>query len=146
MQTETSSIAGKIIAIEDARHEENKRLNSEREILLALAPGKWQELKKMLATECANISARSGRLQFDCDEPDAQTFHVSRMVGNIDVRVLEFQFDSRIPLVVWRLHWIKELDGSLGFAVAGSNVLFTKSSSGVILGEFLTGLMMRITR
>jgi len=64
--------------MEDARHEENKRLNAERDILLALAPDKWEEFKEAFKVTCADLSSRSHRLQFECEEPDALTLNLSR--------------------------------------------------------------------
>jgi hypothetical protein len=138
--------AERILLMEQARNEENKRLNSEREILLALAPDLWDELKEAFKAECAKLSRATQRLQFECDEPDAQTFHINRMVGDVAIRAMEFTFDPRVPRVVFEIHWGKKTKGSIGFLVVGSHVLFANGTSGVVLSDFVLDSMLRITR
>jgi hypothetical protein len=144
MQPETKSVADRILEMEAARYEEDKRLNSEREILLALAPDRWTELKEAFRAECERLTARSHRLQFECEEPDAQTFRINRMVGNFAVPAVDFTFDLRVPRIVYEVHWGRKSSGSIGFLVTGSNVLFANGTSGVILRDFLANLMIRI--
>ena len=146
MQPEALGVADRILAMEEARLEESKRMNAERDILLALAPDKWRELKVAFRSECEKITAQSRLLQFECEEPDTQTFRISRMVGSVSVLALEFTFDIRVPRIVYEVHWGKRFSDSIGFVVTGSNVLFVKGSSGVILRDLLADLMMRITR
>lgn len=142
MEPEPLDIGDRIIAMEEARHEENKRLNAEREILLALAPDRWSELKEAFKAECGKVSARSHRLQFECTEPDAQTLQIDRVIGSGTVRVLEFRFNPRVPRIVFELHWLRERRDAIDFVVSGSSVFL----SGVLLPAFVANLMIRIAR
>jgi hypothetical protein len=141
-------IASHILSLEEMRHEENKRVNGERDILLALAPDRWTELKAAFTTECSKVS-RMSSLQFKCEELDAQTFYVNRIASGVAIRALEFHFDARVPRIVWQVLWGMKRAGSLGFVVIGSQVpqvLFADGSQGVVLSEFVHDLMIGLTR
>jgi hypothetical protein len=146
MQEGSFGVAERILAMETAREEENKRFNSEREILLALAPDRWKELKDAFTSECDCLSQRSRRLQFECEELNSTSFRINRFYGEVRVPAVDFVFEPRVPRIVFQIHLGKQNRGSLDFCVAGSTVLFANGTSGVILAQFLTNVMFRITR
>ncbi len=141
-------IASHILSLEEMQHEENKRVNAERDILLALAPDRWAELKAAFTAECGKVSKVSS-LQFTCEEYDAHTFYVNRIISGVAIRALQFSFDVRVPRIGWQLLWGMKQHGSLGFVVVGSavpQVLFANGSQGVVLSEFVDGLMIKLAR
>jgi len=146
MQPETLSVSDGILAMEEARFEENKRVNSEREILLALVPDKSEELKRAFKEECSAISEKSHLKQFECEEPGPTIFYVNRVIDGNAVVALAFTLDLAVPRILIEDHWNEREKSALGFAVSGSNVLFANRRSGVVLPELVVRLMMQITR
>ncbi len=142
MSNLTSHIAG----ADEARLEEKSPSDLERQLLLTLAPERWADLKHSFDEECRAVSQRSHRFQFECNEPDDYHFSVNRMVGMTPVPALEFIFDPTTPRINWADHHGGRLRGSLDLVPRSSQVYFMNGPSGVILPEFVTNLMKRITR
>ncbi len=127
--------------------EENKRFNSERQILLTLAPEKWEELKNAFTGECERVSLRSHCMQIECDEPDEYLFQVNRIVsGGHGIAALTFRFDPTIPRIVWQDLWNKKLKMTIDLPLVGSNVFFANGKSGIVLSQFVCQRMIDITR
>jgi hypothetical protein len=146
MQSAGVEAANFVLSMEEMRHEENKRVNADRELLRALAPDGWRELTEAFIEACAKLTATSHRLQFHCDAPDPHTFNVYRMVGEISVKALAFTFDPRVPRIVYEKVWGKSSYGSLDLAVTGNQVLFASGNSGVVLSTFVSRMMLMIAR
>src|ERR1039457_6852590 len=88
-----------IVAQESAQFEENKRFNTEREIMDSLAPRKWCELKQSFGETAAQITRASRTFEFECEEPDTDTFHVNRIVRGIAIQAITFTFDRHLPAI-----------------------------------------------
>ncbi len=146
MQTSEADVANRIITRESFRYEENKRVNSEREILLALVPDKWEELKRAFKKECSAISEKSHLKQFECEEPGPNLFYVNRVIDGNAVVALAFTLDLAVPRILIEDHWNEREKSTLGFAVSGTNIFFANRGSGVVLPELVVKLMMQITR
>jgi hypothetical protein len=127
-------------------HEENVRLNADRERLLILAPEKWEELKAEFRRECAAISAQSHRTRIEYDEPDDCTFRVNRQLlasGHFVVALI-LQFDRIIPRIVCKDFKNVRLPQSLDFTIEGNNVFLLEGRSGIVIPEFVVQHIMRI--
>jgi hypothetical protein len=132
--------------MERERYEENKQFNSEREILLSLAPDLWDEVKEAFRAECAKISAASHRVQFECEEPNSATFYINRVINGNAVVALEFRFNPTVPIIACEDRWNRRPASSIGFAVSGSRVFLANGRSGIVLPQLVFNLLMQITR
>jgi len=140
------NLASQVSAMEAARFEENKRLNAEREILLALAPDRWKEMKAAFREECAAISERSHRFTFECGEPTPWLLTISNVVHGSAMRLATLRFDLAVPRIVFETHGHRPQSGSVDFLVRGSSVFFANGTSGVILSEFILNLLMHVMK
>lgn len=138
------NVASHVSAIEAARMEENKRLNAEREILQALAPEKWKEMKAAFRQECADISEASHRFKFKCDDTAQMTFCISNVMRGLAMRLATFSFSPAVPRIAFEVHGHRPTSGTIDFIVSGSSVFFANGNSGVVLGEFVSTVMMLI--
>jgi hypothetical protein len=134
------------ITMEEARLEENKRFDTERQILERLAPEKWAEMKEVFRHECARVSERSHRSNFECDDPTPKTFYVSRIINGLALEVLTLRFDSSVPRIVFDIRGVRPKHGSVDFLVCGSALVFANGKSGVALPEFVLDTLMHIMR
>lgn len=139
-------LANEISAIEAARFEENKRLNAEREILQALAPDRWKEMKVAFREECAAISERSHRFSFECDDLTPWLFGISNVIYGQAMRLVTLRFDLAVPRIAFETHGHRPQSGSVDFLVRGSSVFFANGTSGVILPEFVLNLLMHVMK
>jgi hypothetical protein len=131
---------------EQMAHEENVRLNADRERLLVLAPEKWEELKAEFRRECAVISAQSHRTRLECDESDDNTFRVNRQLlasGHLVVALI-LQFDRVIPRIICKDFKNARLPWSLDFGIEGNNVFLLEGRSGIVIPEFVVRNIMQI--
>lgn len=140
------NIASQVDALEAARLEENKRLNAEREILLARAPEKWEEMKAAFRLDCASISERSSRFNFECDDLSSTEFGISNIVRGLALRLVTLRFDSRIPAIFFQTHGHQPKSGSVDFLVSGSAVFYANGRRGVILPEFVLQTLMHVMK
>ena len=117
--------------------DENVRLSTDRECLLALAPRKWEELKAAFRRECEVISAQSDRARLECNEPDDHTLNVNRALpahGYL-VTILTLRFHPIVPCIVWQDWKNAKPPESLGMTIDGSNVFFVEGRSGIVISE-----------
>jgi hypothetical protein len=142
----SGNLVDRLSAIEAARLEENKRFNTERQIMEELAPEKWMEMKKAFREECAPISECSHRFDFQCDDPTPTAFHVSRIINGLAVRVVTLRFDRAVPRIVFDTHDSHPIHGTVEFLVCGSSLVFANGQSGIVLTEFVVNTLMHVTR
>ena len=121
--------------------QENERFNSEREILLRLAPDCWNELKATFRGECANLTAHSLVFKFECDEPDDDTLFVNRIVGHGVINELTFSFDRAAPRIMYHIASSKQPTKVLDFMLCGPRVFL----SGTVIPRLVQELMVQIT-
>lgn len=141
-----SDTANRVLAIEAAQLEETKRFNAEREIMVTLAPEKFIEMKDAFSRDFASVSERSHKWNFECDEPDTTTFHVSRIVNGLAMRVFTLHLEPSVPRIVFDIHGLRSKHGSVDFLLCGKNLVFANGTSGVILPEFVSNVIMHIMR
>jgi len=121
-------------------------MNAEREIMQAIAPDRWEEMKAAFRKECASISQRSHRFTFECADPMPWLFTISNVIHGQAERLITLRFDLAVPRIVFETHGHRPQSGSIGFLVRGSSVFLTNGMSGVILPEFVVNLLMDITK
>jgi hypothetical protein len=142
----SDNIVDRLSAVEAARLEETKRFNTERQIMEALAPEKWAEMKEAFRRECANVTERSSRFTFECDEPTPSIFFINRIINGLAMRLVTLRFDPAVPRIVFSMEGRRPISGSVDFLVCGSTVVFANGTSGVILPEFVLNTLMQIMR
>jgi hypothetical protein len=140
------NIADRVLAMEAAQLEETKRFNAEREIATALAPEKFVEMKEAFRHDFASVSEGSHKWNFECDEPDAKTFHVSRILNGLAMRVFTLRLEPSVPRIVFDIQGVRPKHGSVDFLLCGKNLVFANGTSGVILPEFVMNVIMHIMR
>ena len=131
-----------ISASEQMVFQENERFNSEREILLRLAPDCWNELKATFSEECAKVSAHSLVFKFECDEPDDDTLFVNRIVVHGVINELTLSFDRAVPRIMYHIARSKEPTKVLDFMLCGPRVFLL----GTVILRLVQELMVQITR
>ena len=134
-------VISSILAREKMAFEENERFNSQREILLRLAPDCWNELKATFREECAKLSAHSLVFKFECDEPDDDTLFVNRIVGHGVINDLTFSFDRVVPRIMYHIARSKQPTKVLEFVLCGPRVFL----SGTVVPRLVQELMVLIT-
>jgi hypothetical protein len=142
----SGNIIDRLSEVEAARMEENKRFNTEREIMEALAPERWAEMKAAFRKECANISKRSAEFTFECDEPTATILFINRIVRGLVMRIMTLRYDPPVPRIIFSIEGSRPRNGSVDFLVRGSSVFFANGTSGVILPEFVVDCLMDIMK
>jgi len=141
-----ADLASQIDALEAARLEENKRLNAEREILLARVPEKWEEMKVAFRLDCASVSERSSRFSFQCDDVSPTVFCINNIVRGLALRLVTLRFDRQIPAIFFQTHGHRPKSGSIDFLVSGTSVFFANGTSGVILPDFVLEVLMHVMK
>jgi hypothetical protein len=138
--------AEQVLAMEREMHEDNKRFNAEREILLSLAPDLWNEAKDVFKAECAKLSVASHRFQFECEEPDSATFYVNRVINGKAVVALEFGFNATVPMIICKDRWSQRPASRIDFVLSGNRAFLANGRSGIVLPNLVSRLMMQVTR
>jgi len=146
MQTGGSDAISYILARENARLEETKRMNTEREILLALLTDAWKEFRQPFRHGCARLSESSPTIELECSDSDEQTFLISRVVAEKSIPALEFVLDSRVPRILVTDHWNDRTESSIDLILIGRKVVFARGRSGLILPQMVRELLKQITR
>ena len=122
-------------------------LNADRDKLRVLAVDKWVELKSSFIREIDKLTARSHRLQFECDDSDDNALHVDRFYGEHPARVLDLQFRPEVPGVLIEIQMLgKFTRDTLTFGLAGSGVSISSQGHGVILPQLMQVILLKITR
>ena len=122
--------------------QESERFNSERAILLRLAPDCWNELKATFREECAKLSGRSHDFKLECDEPDDDTLFINRIVGHGVINDLTFSFDRVGPRIMYHIARSEQPMKVLDFMLCGPRVFL----SGTVIPRLVQELMVQITR
>jgi hypothetical protein len=139
-------LGSQIDALEAARLEETKRFNAEREILLARAPEKWEEMKEAFQRECDSVSKRSSRFTFHCYEDGPNVFCISNIIRGLSLRLVTLRFESRIPVIFFQIHGCQPKSGSVDLLVSGPNVFYANGRRGVVLPEFVLDVIMHVMK
>jgi hypothetical protein len=141
------SAADQILALEERRYEEIKMENADRLKLRVLSADKWAELKSSFVLEFEKLTAHSHRLNFECDESNANALHVDRLYNGHPRRVLDLVFRPEVPDVLVQLTAQgKTRRDVLTFGLAGSNVSISLHGAGVVLPDFMAQIFLRIAR
>jgi hypothetical protein len=146
MQTRGSDAVDYILAREDARLEETKRMNAEREILLALLSDAWKEFTQAFRNGCAKLNQFSPTIELECSDADELRFLISRVQAGNSIPVLEFVLDPRVPRIVVTDHWNDRAESSIDMILLGRKVGFACRRSGLVLPELVGRLLKQITR
>jgi hypothetical protein len=148
MQTRGSDAISYILAREQARLEETKRMNDEREILLALLPDTWKEFTEPFRDGCARLNQLSPTIELECSDPDERTFLVSRIHAGNGIPALEFVLDPRVPRIVITDHWNDPAESRIDLILVGRKIAFVRggSRSGIIVPDLAGRLLKQITR
>jgi len=139
---DSNNLAEQLLAREAAKLEETKRFNAEREIARALAPQKWDELKRGFEGECAALSRTALRCAFECEQPDAFTFHLNRIVNGVALRAAAFRFEPALPGILFESEHRSDI---ITFMVDGSRLNYVIGRRGLILKEFVMELILNST-
>lgn len=134
-----------IAARERAVFEENKRFNSERDILLSVAPDCWKELKRQFTEECVKLSSRSHAHQFECVEPDEDGFGIDRVRSGTR-RIFTMHLNRIVPRIEYEIIGSKIPNRILGFCLDGTRAYLCEGRSGVVMPEFVMGILMQLTK
>lgn len=134
--------------MDERQYEETKRFNSERTVLLGLAPSKWQEIKQALKEECGLFNKFGHTKRLEYSEPNSNSVQISRFYGKALISVATLSYAPDIPLIShWRTRQGRDLTGTIRMVfIEGSVALVDEHNSGVAVPVFLSDLIVDITR
>jgi len=137
-----------ILARESAGLEETKRVNADREIMKALAPQSWGELKAEVSGLCSAITERAHTLELECEERSANVFRVNRVIRGTEIPALTFNFYPNIPAIQIDFDGDsrRKNQSTILFVLSGHKLFYTIDGRGLVLRQFVYELIRRLTR
>jgi hypothetical protein len=132
-----SDLATKIAA----QCEETKRVNTEHDLAVLLAPKEWIEFKSQFTEECDKLS-RHGSATFRCHEPDETRLQIQKIVRGTAYPAIEFTFHPSVPAISSIHHFDSRSRRVLEMKICGSHLLFSSGNAGVILSYFIQECMI----
>jgi hypothetical protein len=135
-----------ILARENARLEQTKRINADRDALFALIPEVWTGFVTAFRDSCRWLNERSHTIELECEQPDPNALRIRRIVNDIACPALDFILDMAVPRIICRDQWNQREQSSIGFALSGSRAILVSGRSGIILSEFVGNMIRQITR
>lgn len=136
--------------MEAMRHEENVRVNADRDRIRSLAPDKWEEFKQAFIDECASVSAESKTVRLEWDDRPGEEFWILRTwlsrPSTTSIAALCFTFNRSIPHIRWQDYLNKKLPRVIDFAIDGNDILFVEGGRGLILSRFVEACLDAVTQ